>query len=297
MLRVEVRAGGQAQAPGERGPEVGEDVAEEVRRHDDIQRLRVGDHPGGQRVDVITLQRDLRVARRHSGHHLVPQHHRMAERVRLGGAGQEPARPARGGLEAEADDPLDPPAGEEGRLGGQLVIRARVQPAAGPRVLALGVLPHAQHVEVGRPAAGERAAHAGQEPHRPEVDVLLEALADGQDQLPHRHVVGHPGPAHRAEVDGVEVAQAIEAVRLHHPAGAAVVLAAPGQLLRLQPDPGRARGRFEDGQSGGDHLAADPVPRDDRDAMAVVRAHIPGGVKRPSTAVQPPSTNRTAPVM
>ena len=56
--------------------------------------------------------------------------------------------------------------------------------AADAGVLALGVLAHADHVDVGRAASASGDVEAGQQPHRPQVDVLLEALPQRQDQLP-----------------------------------------------------------------------------------------------------------------
>ena len=51
---------------------------------------------------------------------------------------------------------------------------------------------------------GERRRQAGQQSHRPEVHVLVEALPEGQNQLPHRHVIGDTRRADRPEVNGVE---------------------------------------------------------------------------------------------
>ncbi len=45
--RVEVRAGGQSQAAGDGGAQIGEDVAKEVGGHNDIQAFRPGDDAGG----------------------------------------------------------------------------------------------------------------------------------------------------------------------------------------------------------------------------------------------------------
>ena len=65
-------------------------------------------------------------------------------------------------------------------------------------------------------ASGER--DPGQQPHRPQVDVLIEALAERQDQLPHGDVSGTDGCADRAEVDRVERREPLEAVVVHHAA-------------------------------------------------------------------------------
>src|SRR5206468_9187468 len=52
-LRVDVRARRNAKTARDRRPEVREDVAEQVRSDDDVERLWMGDHARGQRVDVI----------------------------------------------------------------------------------------------------------------------------------------------------------------------------------------------------------------------------------------------------
>ena len=116
---------------------------------------------------------------------------------------------------------------EDAGLLGQLVRRAAVQPSADAAVLALGVLAHADHVDVGGAAAGERRRDAGQQPHRPQVHVLPEALPQRQDQLARRDVVGHARIADRAEIDRVELQQLIDAVGVHHPAGLQVEVASP----------------------------------------------------------------------
>ena len=68
---------------------------------------------------------DRRELRRDRLHHLVPEHHRVAQRVRLGRAGQHLARPARRRLEAVAHDALDAAAREHRVLQRHLVRRSR----------------------------------------------------------------------------------------------------------------------------------------------------------------------------
>ena len=50
---------------------------------------------------------DVREVLRHVGGDLVPQHHRVLQRVRLRGAGEHLSRPRLGELEGVADDALD----------------------------------------------------------------------------------------------------------------------------------------------------------------------------------------------
>src|SRR5690606_15356677 len=98
-------------------------------------------------------------------------------------------------------------------------------------VFTLGVFAHADEVDVVRGLAVQRPLQPRKEAHRPYIRILLERLADGQKQLPEGDVVGHGRPAHGAEVDGVEAAQRVQAIRRHHPAVLLVVGTAPGEAL------------------------------------------------------------------
>ena len=164
----------------------------------------MGDHARRESIDVILPVRDRRIALAHRFGHLVPQHHRVLQRVRLGRACQHPPRAPCGDLEAVADDPVDAVPREKAGLLGNLVRRPDVKPPPDARVFALGVLADAHHIDVARAAVGERRRQAGQQSHRPEVHVLVEALPEGQNQLPHRHVIGDTRRADRPEVNGVE---------------------------------------------------------------------------------------------
>src|SRR5487761_741391 len=88
-------------------------------------------------------------------------------------------------------------------------------------------------------------------------------------------LIGYAGPADRAEVDGVEVLEDLEAVGGHHPAGARGVLAAPVELLPVERErPGAADGqRVEHLPPGGNHLLADAVRGNRRDPERAGRTH------------------------
>src|SRR3546814_2084335 len=77
-------------------------------------------------------------------------------------------------------------------------------------------------------------AHARHEARRPHIGVLVEALADGQPQLPEGDVIGNVRIAHRAEVDGIEAAQDIDAVLRHHAAGPAIAIRSEEHTSELQ---------------------------------------------------------------
>ncbi len=224
-------------------------------------------HARRQRVDVILDDGERGEVARHLVHHLIPEHHRMLQRVRLGGAGQQLPRTRQRQCAGVADDPLDAATREQARLLGHFVRRAPVQPSAEPGVFAFGVLAHAHPVDVGGCAVAQRPRHAGQQPHRAQIDELLEALPDRQDQFPDRHVVGHGGRADRPEVDGIGTQQRVERAGWHHPAVREVVLAAPGVRRGRDGEAVARCCRRDHGEGGRRDFLADAVAGDDRDRM------------------------------
>ena len=157
--RREVGARGHPHPALDRRGEVGEDVAEEVRGDDDVEPGRVPHHPRGERVDEHSLVAHARELGRDLVGDLVPEHVAVAGRIRLRRA-REDAPPAGGELERVAQHALDALPREDARLHRHLACEALVRAPADPGVLALGVLAHEQHVDVGRRATGERARHA-----------------------------------------------------------------------------------------------------------------------------------------
>ena len=80
---VEVAAGRQADAAGDRGGEVGEDVAEQVVGDDHVEPAGVGHHVDRGRVDVLVGDRDVRVLQRHLLDQPRPQRARVGQHVGL----------------------------------------------------------------------------------------------------------------------------------------------------------------------------------------------------------------------
>ena len=268
--RVDIGRGGESQPPLDRRAKVGQDVSEQVRGHHHVQRLGRHHHPRGQRIDVVMADLDLGELGRELVRHLVPEHHRVFLGVRLGGRGQ-PARAPHRLLKAETQDPLDPGAGKDRGLDGDLLGAALMDPPARAGIFALGVLADAQDVEV--PLA-QRALDARQQAVGADVGILGEALADRQQQAVQRHRIGHLGrPADRAQQDRVKAREDLEPILGHHPARLKVMRAGPGQQRRGKPPRRRRLGHAQGGLGHGD---ADPVARNDGDAMGAGR----GGTRR-----------------
>jgi hypothetical protein len=277
-LRVEVGTGGEAEAAGQGAAQVGEDVRVQVRGDHHGQVLGLQDELRGHGVDQHTLGRHVRVVGRDTAEHLVPQDHAVLLRVALGHAGDLFVRTGPRELEREPHDPLTSVLGEQRRLHRHLtaVAPGTEVTAAEPGVLTLGVLPDDDPVEFGAVRLAQRALDAGQELHRPYVRPLVEVLADVQPQTPETDVVRDSGPADRAEVDGVEFLELVEAVLGHHPAVLGVVVAAPAELLPVKGETA-VRGigeRVQHGPAGFDDLDADTVGGDGGDPERLLVCHI-----------------------
>jgi hypothetical protein len=90
-------------------------------------------------------------------------------------------------------------------------------------------------------------------------------------------VVRHGGPADRAEVDGVEVAQRVQAVLGHHDTVLGVVVRAPWELFPGERDAAVQRDRVEDSPTRGDDLAANPVGGNGGDTELLRGTHAYSG--------------------
>jgi hypothetical protein len=152
-----------------------------------------------------------------------------------------------------------------GGLDRQSLVRA----PAHARVLAFGVLADHDPVDVLR--VRERALHAGQHARGPHVRVLVEALADRQAQAPERNVVGHLLAADRAEEDGVELLELLEAALGNVGAVLEIALRAPVELLDLETEAAVGSGDgLQHFESRVDDLGPDAIPADGGD---LVRSH------------------------
>ena len=113
--------GAMPRLPGDRGAEIGEDVAEQVAGHHDVEgggiarpSARRGRRRGSGRVVMCGNSAAT------SSNDVVPQRHPVAQRVGLRRARHVPAAVLARVLERVADDPLDAVAGEHGGLDGEL---------------------------------------------------------------------------------------------------------------------------------------------------------------------------------
>ena len=150
---------GQADAAGDRGGEVGDDVAEEVVGDDHVEAGRVGGHEDHRRVDVQVVDGDVGELRGRprstSRHQTAPA---WTSTLVLWTRVSFLRGTALGAGERVADHPLDAERGVDADLGGDLGRRADAQRAAVAGVGTLGALADHHEVDVAgvRPAATSR---------------------------------------------------------------------------------------------------------------------------------------------
>ena len=232
-LRVEVCTGRQAHAARDRSAQVGQDIAEQVRGDDNLKSLRILDKEHAGRVHQQRVGLHVRILLAHLGKDLIPEYHRIVECIALADAGQALALTARQ-LIGIADDALGALAGEHAGLQNDLVGLILVQPCARAGILALAVLADDDHVDIALLAACKRAGRAVQQLDRAHVDVLVKIVADAQQQIPERDVVGHARRADCTQIDRVELFELLDAVVVHHLAGLQIILTAPREVGELK---------------------------------------------------------------
>ena len=261
--------------PVQAGPEVGEDVAEQIRRDDDVERVGLEHEQRRQDIDVELVPLDVGEVLRHRLHALVPVRHRDRDAVRLGRRGEVLLRRLLRQLERELQHAVDADAGEDGLLHDDLALGAGKCAPADRRILAFGVLAHDPEVDVARLAARERRRHARHQPHRAQIDVLVELAPEQDQRAPQRDVVRHlRRPADRAEEDRVMLADLLLPVLRHHAVVLGVVVVG-GEIEPVLPhlEAELLRHRFQRAHAFRHDLLADAVARNDGDAVDAIGAH------------------------
>ena len=233
--RVEIGAGGQPHAADDRGGEIAQDIAEEIRSHHHIEGLRTPHEVHGRRIHQQRFGFNAGELGRHFAKRAVPQRHAVALRVGLGDRGDALLLTAlHGEIEGEAHNAFDAAAGEYRRLDGDLFGLVVVDEAAHGGVLALGVLAHDHHVDVSALASGERRGDAGIEISRPHVGVLIEGAPDGQQHAVEGSVVGDVRMADGPQENGVAGRQQIQGASGHHAAPTEEMFRAPVEILKRE---------------------------------------------------------------
>ena len=171
-----------------------------------------------------------------------------------------------GVVEGKAHDALRGGSREHNGLQSHFLGPLPVHPPAYAGVLALRVFADAYHVDGVPLGVAQGRGHAVELAHGPQVHVLVEALADGQQQAPQRYVVGDGGAAHRPHQNGFEPAllQLVQAVGGHHGPGSLIVARPPVerpllkahaamQLLQLSEHLPAGRNNFRPDAVGGEN--------------------------------------------
>ena len=255
------------QATGERRAEIREDVAEEVRRHDDVELFRPLDHPHRCGVHVHRVATDVRELRAELVEQVAPDLlHRdrvglVDERDVLGAALRE--------LERVAEDPLDARTRETHLDAGRLARGADRGTRSFRRVHVLGVLANHRHVDLARAFAAERREPIVIENDRAQIHVEVEPAAQPDDDVPLDHPARRIGMADRTQKHRVLSADRRELVRRQPLAGRKVVGTRPREARSLGLEAEASLAGIEDDERGVRHLRPDSVAADDPEAVGL----------------------------
>ena len=265
-VRVDVARGSEADAAGDGGGEVGDDVAEQVVRDDHVEPRRVGGQEDHRRVHVDVVDRDVRELRRHGLDEPPPERSGVDQHVGLVDQGELLAGPALGPRERVAHDPLHAVRRVDRDLGGDLGGGTDPERTAVARVGTLGAL--ADHHEVDLSGVREGRGDAGEDPGRTQVHVVVELEPQPQQQPALEDARGEVRvvrlPTDRTEQDGVVLPDLGEHGVRQHLTGREVALRAQVVAGLLELDLGRRRD-LEHLQRLGGHLGTDAVAGDDRE--------------------------------
>ena len=263
--RADRRRGEHTERAGQDRRLVRQDVAEEILRHEHVERGRRAHDLHGARIDEPIVERHVRVLGGDLVDHGPPQA-RGGQDVRLVHAGEPLPAPPRE-LEGEVDDP------------GNLGLRVREQVVRGARadrprrlaplseIEAAGQLAHDQHVDaVEQLRPKGRGRHQRRvDAHRAEVREQAQPAAHGEQRL--------LGPDRRGRVVPSRAADGTEEDRVARRAGGQV-LGADRDAVRVDPGPAdhdvlpgdaEPEARANRGQGalrGGDDVRPDAVTRD-----------------------------------
>ncbi len=290
--RVDVAAGCQADAAGDRRTDVGEDVSEQVVGDHDVEPLGLGQEEHGRSVHVAVVASDLRELRGDLVEGALPQRSRVDQHVGLVDQ-RDRATAGAGSAEGIAHDPLDAEPRVEALLGRHLVRSAPAKRPAGADVRTLGALPADDHVDVGRALARQWRGDAREQLHRTQVHVVVELEAQRQQDPALEDPRRHARVTDRAQQDRVLAPQLGQ-----HRCGqrlARGVVAAGAEVVVGGRDEqtGQRRDGVEHLQALGDHLGPDPVPGNDSKLQLSHGRTLMRGVQTPDRWFRDPSLTRS----
>ena len=170
--------------------------------------------------------------------HGIPKNHGIIKGVGLGAVGHHSHRwrvtellSLSGQLKGVPYHPLAALMGKHAGLQGEGVRRTGLEEPSYPGVFTLRVLTYDHHIDGGGGRGLYRRLHAGIEHNRAEVNVLVEPLANGENQGDGDVVGDLACIANTSQKDRVKIREGIEHIIGHHHAVLEIVVASPVEVL------------------------------------------------------------------
>src|SRR5260370_20927401 len=112
--------------------------------------------------------------------YFIPEHHRVLHAVGFGGACDLLAAMLPCILERIAHDPLNAPVGKDRRLDRHFILGPLMDASSNTCILSLGILTHADDVNILAMLSGQCTAPSCAPARAPEIDKLVDPLANWQ---------------------------------------------------------------------------------------------------------------------
>ncbi|TME67508.1 MAG: hypothetical protein E6I49_15755 [Chloroflexi bacterium] len=253
-------------ATGERGTEVGDDVAEEIRRDHDVELLGLEDHPHRRSVDVHSVAA-------HVGEFLADLLEDVApdllnrNGIRLIDEGDVLLPVLARELEGIADDSLDARPREAHRHARDLLRCADAGSLPLLRVRVLGVLADDRHVNLLRALSFDGGETIVVQDDGTKVHEEVEAFPKADDHVALDHSAWRVRMADRAHEHGVHRADRRHLLEREPLAGREVMRAGPREARPLGAEPEAPLARVEHTKRGCCDLGTDAVAADNADPI------------------------------
>ena len=177
-LRIDIPGGRDADGTRQSRRQIGQNIGMQIGRHHRIDRARLHHHAHRHRIDQLLVPGHVLVVVGDQGSDLIPEHHAVPLRVRLGHHGQMLPRARTRDIEREPHDPLHAAAGEDGNFGGDFFRQAAMGAAALAGIFAFRVFTHDHPVQIAFAYVPQRGRHTRQNAGRADVGILIQTLAD-----------------------------------------------------------------------------------------------------------------------
>ena len=189
-FRVNIARRRKPHSPAYRPRFVGQNIAKQIIRHDNVETLRVGHQVNRGGIHIAVINVDIRVLRGQAINGALPESARVHEHIGFVDEGEVAAGPGGGQLESIAHQALSSVSGVDRYFRCHFGGHATVNTAAVARVQPFGPFAHHHQVNISR--FRQRGGNPGIEHTGSQINVVVKGEAQPQQNLPLEDSGRHP---------------------------------------------------------------------------------------------------------